>query len=123
MNVKYIFKDEILIITPLEATLEKKDTDEFKEKVLKLATSHHTNRLVFNLSYVQTIGSSGLSTLLSLLRTLSSQGGEIKLAGMNKAIRTLFELVCMHKIFDTFNTAEEAVGAFKINSSSHPLRA
>ena len=32
---------------------------------------------------------------------------------MNKPVRTMFELVSMHKIFEIFNSTDDAVKSFK----------
>jgi anti-sigma B factor antagonist len=45
------------------------------------------------------------------LHDLNAKGGDVKLCGMSKQVRAVFELVRMHWIFDIFGTKEEAVGA------------
>ncbi len=69
-------------------------------------------KLIFDLSQLQFVDSSGLGAILSCLRQLNAAGGELKLCSMNKPVRALFELVRMHRIFDIFNTREEALNAF-----------
>ena len=46
--------------------------------------------------------------LLSCLRQVHNTGGDLKLCGMNKAVRALFELVRMHRVFEIFASREEA---------------
>jgi len=70
-------------------------------------------KVVFDMSHLQFIDSSGLGAILSCLRKLNGSGGDLKLCGMTKPIRTLFELVRMHRIMDIYNTRDEAVNAFK----------
>ena len=69
-------------------------------------------RLVFDLSGLKFVDSSGLGAILSCLRQLNSQGGDLKLCGVTRPVRTLFELVRMHKVFDICNTADEALRAY-----------
>lgn len=69
-------------------------------------------RLVLDLSRMRFIDSSGLGAMLSCLRQLSGKGGDLKLCGLSKQVRALFELVRMHRIFDICATREEAVAAF-----------
>ena len=68
-------------------------------------------KLVFDRSALQFVDSSGLGAILSSLRQLNSTGGDLKLCGMTMPVRTLVELVWMHRIFDIHNTREEAVNA------------
>lgn len=69
-------------------------------------------RVVFDLSGLKFVDSSGLGALLSALRQLSAQGGDLKLCGVTRPVRALFELVRMHKVLDIYNTAEEAILAY-----------
>jgi anti-sigma B factor antagonist len=50
--------------------------------------------------------------LLSCLRKLHSSGGELKLFGLTNQVRGLIKLVRMHRIFDIYNTREEACRVF-----------
>lgn len=111
-------KEGILIITPQVDSLDANDTTEFKEKVNLLIKKHDISRVVIDLHHVQFIDSSGLGAFLSLLRSLHAHGGELKLACMNKQIRTLFELVSMHKVFEIFNVTSDAVNSFSITPKS-----
>ena len=69
-------------------------------------------RVVFDLSGLKFVDSSGLGALLSALRQLSAQGGDLKLCGVTRPVRALFELVRMHKVLDIYNTPEEAILAY-----------
>jgi anti-anti-sigma factor len=105
-------QNDVLIITPEGESLDAHAASEFKEKVIDLIQANSMNRVVFDLHQLQFIDSSGLGSFLSVLRVLHSHGGELKLACMNKPVRTMFELVSMHKIFEIFNTKEEAIKSF-----------
>lgn len=71
------------------------------------------NKVLFDMSNLQFIDSSGLGAILSCLRKLNGAGGDLKLYGMTKPVRALFELVRMHRIMDIYNTRDEAMNAFK----------
>jgi anti-sigma B factor antagonist len=84
-------------------------------KQLKLAVAPFLEpnaRVVFDMSRLTFVDSSGLGSILSCLRQLNAQGGDLKLCGMTRPVRALFELVRMQRIFEIFNTQEEAIGAF-----------
>jgi anti-sigma B factor antagonist len=71
------------------------------------------SNLVLDLSRLRFIDSSGLGAMLSCLRQLNAAGAELKLCGMSKAVRAVFELVRMHRIFDIYETREQAVSGFQ----------
>jgi len=73
----------------------------------------NSSRVVLDVRRMQFIDSSGLGAILSCLRQVGARGGDLKLCCMTRQVRTAFELVRMHRIFDIFETREEAVGAFK----------
>jgi K+-sensing histidine kinase KdpD len=54
----------------------------------------------------------GLGAFISCLRKLNAKGGDLKLCGMSKQVRAVFELVRMHRVFDIHATSEQAVRAF-----------
>lgn len=70
-------------------------------------------KIVFDMSSLQFIDSSGLGAILSCLRKLNGSGGELKLCGMSKPVRALFELVRMHRIMDIYDTRDDAIRAYK----------
>lgn len=112
MNFSHQIQDHILIIAPTGGTLDAKNAPVFKENVLNLIRSSGLIHLIFDLKQLQFIDSSGLGAFLAIQRNLNAQGGVLKLANLNKPIRTMFEIVSMHRIFDIFNSTEEAILSF-----------
>ncbi len=113
MQFAQVIEDNVTIITPQGDSLDAKGAPQLKENVINLITSHDATHVVFDMSNLKFVDSSGLGALLSILRVLHSMGGELKLAKMNKSVRALFELVSMHKIFEIYNSKEEAIHSFK----------
>ena len=70
-------------------------------------------KLVFDLTQVKHLDSSGLGSIVACLKHMRTAGGDLKLCGLSKQIRTLFELVRMHHVFDIFNTRQEAIDSYK----------
>jgi anti-anti-sigma factor len=113
MEISHDTKDGILVITLEGEHLDARETPFFKQKVSDLLENERVCRAVFDLHRLQFIDSSGLGAFLSILKSLHSKGGDLKLSGMNRTIRTMFELVCMHKIFEIFNSPDEALRSFQ----------
>ena len=59
------------------------------------------------------VDSAGLGAILSLFRKLNAQGGELKLCSVAGPVRLLFQLVRFHRVFDIFNTRDEAIKAYQ----------
>lgn len=113
MNFSHQQQDDILTITLESPSLDAKEAPTFKQEIIDLIADNNANHVIMNLQKLNFIDSSGLGSFLSILRQLNSRGGDLKMAGMNKSIRTVFELVCMHKIFEIYNTPEDAVKSYR----------
>jgi anti-sigma B factor antagonist len=97
------------------AELDAGNAGEFKRDIAPLLEAHA--KLVLDLSRVRFVDSSGLGAFISCLRKLNAKGGDLKLCGMSKQVRAVFELVRMHRVFDICETREEAVHAFGLKPS------
>lgn len=113
MEIKHFIKDNILIVNLIGENLDTKAAPVLKAQVLDLVETTGINQVIFDLDHLQFVDSTGLSCLLSILRQLNQQEGELKLAQIAKPLRTMFELVSLHKIFETFNTTAEALASYK----------
>jgi anti-sigma B factor antagonist len=91
--------------------LDASNAGELKRDIAPLLEAHR--KLVIDLSRLRFVDSSGLGAFISCLRKLNAKGGDLKLCGMSKQVRAVFELVRMHRIFDIFGTREEALRAFQ----------
>ncbi len=114
MEIRHEKENNVMVITPEGESLDAKDAPDFKDKVIDLIYTNDSDNVVLNLTHLNFIDSSGLGSFLSILRLLHSRGGELKLSGMNKSIRTMFELVSMHKIFEIYDTSQDAVKSFSL---------
>jgi anti-sigma B factor antagonist len=101
--------DVTVAVVPMEE-LDASNAAQFKRDVAPLLES--TTKLVFDLSRLRFVDSSGLGVFISCLRKLNARGGDLKLCGMSKQVRAVFELVRMHRVFDIFATREDAAHAF-----------
>jgi anti-anti-sigma factor len=69
-------------------------------------------RFVFDLDKLDYINSSGLGTLIALLKRVRSQKGDIKLANLRPHILDLFELTKFNHIFEIYDSRERALEGF-----------
>jgi anti-sigma B factor antagonist len=103
--------DQVTIVILPGENLDTANAKDFKREIVSALEGQ--SKVIFDLSRLKFVDSSGLGAILSCLRQLNAKGGDLKLCGMLKPVRALFELVRMHRIFDIYNTRDEAIAAFR----------
>jgi anti-sigma B factor antagonist len=101
----------VMVVSLAGAQLDAGTAAEFKSDIAPVLEAH--TQVVFDLSRLEFVDSSGLGPFLACLRQLHAKGGDLKLCGMLPPVRTLFELVRMHRLFHLFDTQEAAIHAFQ----------
>jgi anti-sigma B factor antagonist len=86
------------------------NSNDFKQEIAPVLEQN--SRLVLDLGQVQFVDSSGCAAILSCLKQLTAVQGDVKLCQVNKPVRSVFDLIRLHRICDIFGTREEAVQAF-----------
>lgn len=84
--------------------------EEFKRDMAPLLDTQ--SKVLLDLSGLRFVDSAGVGALLSCLRRANAAGGDLKLFGMTPPVRAVFDIARMHRIFDIFETREEAAAAF-----------
>jgi len=96
----------------LEGRLDASSANDLKEKVNILAQEKRLS-FVIDMAAIDFIDSSGLGSLVSSLRSVNKLGGDIKIASLKDAVRSIFELTRLHRIFEIFDDPEAAVKSFE----------
>ena len=104
----------VAVATILVEELDASNAGDFRRDIAPVLDAHP--RLVLDLSRLRFVDSSGLGAFISCLRKLHAAGGDLKLCGMSKSVRAVFELVRMHRVFDILDTPEDAALAFEMAS-------
>jgi len=84
---------------------------ELKQKVMD-AVEAGERKVLIDFTETGYIDSSGLGALVSLSKKLRDTGGELRLAGLNEDLRTLFELTKLDSLFTVADTTEQALAGF-----------
>lgn len=121
MEIAVEKRDDVFVATMPVEELDASNVGEFKRDIASVLQA--SAKVVLDLSRLRFVDSSGLGAMLSCLRQLTGRNGDLKLCGMSKQVRTLFELVRMHRVFDIYPTKEEAVSAFQHKPQDRPVRA
>jgi anti-sigma B factor antagonist len=86
------------------------NADEFKRQMAQILPQNR--KVVLDLAKVQFVDSRGCGAILSCLKSLTEVGGDLKLCRIGKFVRSVFELIRLHRICEIFDTPEQAVKAF-----------
>ena len=84
---------------------------ELKETIQRLADAGERKILV-DFTGTGYIDSSGLGALVSMAKKVREQGGELRLAGLNEDLRSLFELTKLDTLFSIADSSEQALARF-----------
>lgn len=82
------------------------------KKSFDAALNKEQEKVVINLKEVNYIDSSGLATLVEVLKNLRSKSGKLKLTNLSDKVRGLFEITKLDKLFDIKAEEDEAVNSF-----------
>ena len=102
--------DVAAVAVPVDE-LDASNASELKRDIAPLLQAN--TKVVLDLSRVRFMDSSGLGAMLSCLRQLTARKGDLKLCGLSKQVRSAFELVRLHRIFDIYGSKADAVLAFQ----------
>ena len=100
-----------VVVVAVDGQLIVGNRQELKQKLLD-AIDGGGRKFVIDFTRTGYIDSSGLGVLVSLSKKIREQGGELRLAGLNEDLQTLFELTKLDTLFAITKTPEEALAAF-----------
>ncbi len=80
---------------------------------IKELVAKGVNKVVADVGKVTWMNSTGLGALMGAMTSLRNAKGDLKLAKITENVENLFVITKLITIFDTFDTVEEAVAAFK----------
>ena len=101
---------DVTVVSVLTEVLDASNTEEFKTGFASIL--NESNKLIFEMSHVKFIDSSGCGALLYCQKQLNKLNGGLKLCGVQETVRTLFELIRIDRVIDIFDSKQEALKAF-----------
>ena len=111
MTVSFEQIKDIQIINVEYKSLDASKVEEFLRKVSDDIVK--SNKNLIDLSRVDFVDSAGLGSLLSCLKKAKTSNGNLKLFGLTKSVRALFELMRMQKIFSIYDSKEMAIASYE----------
>lgn len=104
-------KSGIRVVYLPEMAIDAASANGLKERMAPILEAD--SRVVLEFSRVRFVDSAGLGCILGFLRTLQQKGGELKVCGLSKSVRSLFEMVRFHRVVEIFPDVDESVRAFE----------
>jgi len=101
----------ILLVTPKVERLDALRAPEFREQMIALVEGKPL--VVLDLSQVQFMDSSGLGSLVAVMKAIT-EGGQLRIAEPNWMVRNVLRLTRLDRIFHIYDSVEEASGAHKV---------
>ncbi|MFQ5863802.1 MAG: STAS domain-containing protein [bacterium] len=94
-----------------EGEVDLYSSPKLRKKLIEL-TEAQTRAILVDLSNVKYMDSSGVATLVEALQKVGKYGGKLKIASLRAAVKDVFELSRLDKVFDIYDTTEDALEAF-----------
>ena len=111
MSVTSRITDDGVVVVAVEGQLIVGNRQELKNLVHE-ALERGGRKFVIDCSHTGYIDSSGLGALVSMSRKVRESGGEMRIAGLNEDLRSLFELTKLDTLFPILETPEQALAGF-----------
>ena len=104
----------ITVVVPPGPRLDAEVAASFREQLLGLI-ERGERQLVLDLPAVDFIDSSGLGALVSALKRLRQldPAGDIRLANVQPPVRSVLEIIRLHRVFSQFPTVEDALASYE----------
>ncbi|HVM42600.1 MAG TPA: STAS domain-containing protein [Gemmatimonadales bacterium] len=100
-----------VLVIEVDGQLIVGNRQELKQRVLD-AIEAGDRKFLIDFSRTGYIDSSGLGVLVSLSKKIRDEGGDLRLAGLNEDLKTLFELTKLDTLFAITDSPEQALAAF-----------
>jgi len=100
-----------VVVVGVDGQLIVGNRQELKQRILD-ALEAGGRKFLIDFTATGYIDSSGLGVLVSLSKKIRDQGGDLRLAGLNEDLKTLFELTKLDTLFAIADSPVEALAHF-----------
>jgi len=110
MGLRIEMKND-LAICHIDGEIDINTSPDIKKSLDKLL-SKKVVKIIINLTKVSYVDSSGLATLVEILKNMRSYGGKMKISNMSPKVKSLFEITKLDRLFDIVPDEQEAINTF-----------
>ncbi len=108
--VEEVIDDIVIEIVNYDrATL--REAEELKFNVMEKLNAGYT-KLIVDLTSVEFLDSTFLGVIVNTLKKAAKLGGDLKLVGFKPAVRSMFELTRLFRVFESYNDLQDAIRSF-----------
>ena len=115
MNTRVFIQDEVAVVKPEQNVLYERHKEELFDEIQKLIADG-TSKVVLDLDGVKWLDSTTLGILTAALSLTKDAGGDLRLAGVNKRLTSVFVVTHLEEFFQFFDTADAGVASFAADS-------
>lgn len=108
MQIQARYLDRITILA-ISGDIDLATSPELRKALLHELREARMPRVVLNLKAVRYIDSSGVASLVEGLKASRDLGARLILCGMNTTVREVLQLSKLLKIFETYESEEQAI--------------
>jgi anti-sigma B factor antagonist len=108
MDLRTTKSGEFILLMPVSRRIDVTCCRDFKSRITDLVKQGN-HFFLLDLSQVDFIDSSGLGSMISILKTVSKNNGDMVLCNLNPAVENLFTLTRMNTVFKTYSNEKEAL--------------
>ncbi len=109
-------QQESVAVVTVTDQLDARNSQEAKDFFRALIERGET-RIVVDLSELEFVDSSGLGALVTAIKTARQAGGDVRLCSLTQAVKTIFELTRLTRVFDLFDDRASAVASYQPNGA------
>ena len=110
VEIKSVKRGNVVVVEMVGDALDASNVQRFRSDVVDLLEGQ--KNIVLDLALVKFVDSSGIGALLSCLRKCNGLGGDARLCSLQPNVQSLFDLVRMTRLFQTYDTQDDAVASF-----------
>lgn len=100
-------------VAKVQGTLMVTDAESFRQTFGQWFSHAGCRIVVVDMSQLEQLDSAGLGALVAAAQQVREKGGDLKFAALQKRPRLVFEITRSYKLFDIFDTLEEALKSAK----------
>lgn len=108
MQISFTTQDRNLIVS-LDGEIDHHTSIEIRERVDREYQRKRAQNIIFNLSKIQFMDSSGIGVLMGRYRNVKTFGGSIALVGATDQVDKLLAISGIYKIISGYDTMDEAI--------------
>ncbi len=98
-----------MIILDISGDIDLANSPAMRKVLLGEIKEKHTPKVLLNLKNVRYIDSSGIASLVEGLKAARDNGARLILYGLSSSVREVLELSRLQKIFEIYETEEQAL--------------